>query len=609
MDISRHFRMGQNRSLRRLVLFLLLFAPSSHNAYCNAQESEVETSLVALLDAASGRNQKFQLRAVLQVPMDGRLQDFLVDVHRDGKEFDVSLVNPEYMMTIRRRATGTALALPRHKVVFIGMGEAPTDDHLAFEGLALRMISSNSEMGRVAPLMLTLEPRAVLKMAQSAMGAKIEDSGTSFKASGMQFRVTKPGQLAASLSGMKMRTGVAQLHQPLPPLNDWPEYHVEEVDRGELERTLVRGLRRAIEVVLPGDAFKSPYAEEREVDNGRLTWIEGQRVVILQGDAEQIGRAHGELIGFEVNLCIDSILHTHTLMHAMLTGKWLRKELVEVASQLRPHIPQSYLDENRALAEAVGQSPEVIDALNVFPEMFRCSGFAVSNSASSDGKPLVGRILDRPAPIGLHDCATIFVVSPKGKTPFVHVSYAGFTGCITGMNHAQIAASQTGFNGRATGQGVPATSMVRMALEQCSSIEGITELWKSIPRNGAYDFTLADGKSGLALAVSTTASVLELIRSGGDHVKFGSGIDDAVVVSQGERLAQLQARIREAHGKLTAESAVALMASPVSNELTLSNVLLVPSEGTLHLSNANHQSAATQGSYAKLEFRSLLPSP
>ena len=130
-----------------------------------AQDTPVEKDLFGLMDAASGRNSQFRMRAVFQLPMDGQTQDIMVDLNRDGQDYDLSLVHSDYSMIIRRRGPGTALAIPRHRVVYIGMGEAPAEDGLGYEGLAVRVISAFSEFGSMAPLMIQGQPAMVMSLA------------------------------------------------------------------------------------------------------------------------------------------------------------------------------------------------------------------------------------------------------------------------------------------------------------------------------------------------------------------------------------------------------------------------------------------------------------
>src|SRR5690606_16489791 len=76
-----------------------------------------------------------------------------------------------------------------------------------------------------------------------------------------------------------------------------------ELERTEIERQLSRGLRRACEVFAPSTLLTSPAERNRAVEHGELRWIGGQRVAILRGTPEQIGRAHGELLRDEAARC------------------------------------------------------------------------------------------------------------------------------------------------------------------------------------------------------------------------------------------------------------------------------------------------------------------
>jgi len=565
--------------------------------------------MAALLDAASGRNQKFWLRAVLQVPIDGRPQDMLVDIYRDGPQFDISIVHDTYAMTVRRRPEGTALALPKHRMVFVGTGETSLEDHCNFDGLALRLISSHCAIGRFAPMMLSLQPQVVLKMAQSSMGAKIENEGKSLKVSEMQIKVTMPGQVSATVSGMKMRAGVSELTAPLPGLNDWPNFTIQELDRVELERTLVRGIRRATEIVMPGALFAAPSTEPREVENGKLLWLDGQRVVVLRGTPEQIGKAHGELVGFEVTACIDSMLHTHGLLHAMTYGQWLKADLDIAVSKMKPHIPEGFQAEKLALATAVGQPIELIDTLNVFSELMMHSSFALTGSATTDGSCYHGRALDGMGSAGLHDCATVFIVAPDGKKPFISVGFAGLTGCFSGMNDAYLSATHVRITGTPHWDGIPASILLRLALEQCSTMEEVADLCQENPATGDAFCVLTDGKSNKALGIAMNSQGFELIWSGGSHVRFGQEIADTLLMSASGKPDKLRETVAKHFGSYDVIAATELLAQPMSEESNLQNVLFVPGEGVTYVSNADRKSQASEHKYVKIRFQELLASP
>ncbi len=109
---------------------------------------------------------------------------------------------------------------------------------------------------------------------------------------------------------------------------------------------------------------------------------------------------------------------------------------------------------------------EDIIVANFIPEMFHCSGFALSGSATKDGTLYHGRILDYGCDWRLQDHAVLTIAEPEGKIPFVNVTYAGFIGSVTGMNAERVSIGEMGGRGLGHWAGVPMAFLVRMALEE-----------------------------------------------------------------------------------------------------------------------------------------------
>ena len=143
----------------------------------------------------------------------------------------------------------------------------------------------------------------------------------------------------------------------------------------ELERQLAPGARRARWRSWPRrPLLTKPSTKPRRVPHGELRWIDGQRVALLHGSPEEIGRAHGELLHDEALACVDSVLYTFGTVQTIQSGRWFRHELDEAYARLKPHIPARHLAETRALAQALALDEATVEAVNVFPEMFHCSG-------------------------------------------------------------------------------------------------------------------------------------------------------------------------------------------------------------------------------------------
>src|SRR5207244_13267609 len=92
---------------------------------------------------------------------------------------------------------------------------------------------------------------------------------------------------------------------------------------------------------------------------GELRWIDGQRVVLLSGTPEGIGRAHGMLLKEEAYRCVDSVLYAFGTIQTVRTGRWFRQDLEAAYARLSPHIPDDHKREVRALAESLDFDPQL----------------------------------------------------------------------------------------------------------------------------------------------------------------------------------------------------------------------------------------------------------
>ena len=349
-----------------------------------------------------------------------------------------------------------------------------------------------------------------------------------------------------------------------------------------------------------------PAERAKKVEHGELRWVDGHRVVLLSGTPEEIGDAHGKLLKQEANRCIDSVMYAFGTAQTIVTGRWFRDDLDAAYSKLAKHIPERHKVETRAMAESLGLDKDLVEALNVFPEMFHCSGFALFGKATKDGKLYHGRVLDYMTEIGLQDAATTFIVAPEGMIPFANVGYAGFIGSVSGMNAEKISLGEMGGRGEGQWDGVPMATLMRRGLEECSSLAQVKDLWKNNPRTCEYYYVFADGEDRSAVGVAATPDKLQFVAPGEGHELLGDGIEDAVVLSAGSRLEELRKRVKTGYGKFDADSAQGLMCRPVAMKSNLHNVLFVPEDGVLYVANADHKHPAAERPYVKLDLLDLV---
>jgi len=562
------------------------------------------------LSCLAGQQPTFSITARINILMDGQPQAVDARLTRfDDQAFDLDLEHSEYAVQIRRRAAATALALPKHQVVYLGRGDVDPDDHLAPQGITRRLIGSGSMAAAYAPLLQQGDPNAAVLLLTGLLKATFDDAKQQWTAGDVTFKFSEDGRsLDVNLDESRVHLELSQTVSDASAADDWPGLKPAELSRSELEMQLARGVRRAFEILAPAPLLKSPAQTAKKVEHGELRWIDGQRVALLHGTPEQIGAAHGQLLQTEALRCVDSVLYTFGTVQTIRTGRWFRHDLEAAYERLAPHIPADHKHETAALAAALNVDSRLAQTVNVFPELFHCSGFAVFGQATRDGKLYHGRVLDYMTTIGLQDSAVTFIVAVDGKIPFANVGYAGFIGSVSGMNAQAISLGEMGGRGEGRWDGVPMATLMRRGLEECPTLDDVIRLWQDNPRTCEYYYVFADGKTNRAVGVAAVPEKVELVDPGQAHPLLGEGIQDAVVLSAGSRLEKLRQRVQERHGQIDAEVAQWLMSRPVAMQSNLHNVLFVPADGVLYVANADHQRPAAERPYVRLNLNELVQS-
>jgi isopenicillin-N N-acyltransferase like protein len=332
---------------------------------------------------------------------------------------------------------------------------------------------------------------------------------------------------------------------------------------------------------------------------GWLERIDGYPVLHLKGTPWEMGYQHGALLKESVR----------QNMHNLLTVKGDRA-LVEFAGmKLKPrhlidiivriqnkYVPKKYFEELDGLAAGSGLKVSDIRAANFIPELFHCSGFALMNSATKDGTLYHGRVLDYAVDWGLQEHAVVIVAEPDGGIPYVNISYAGFIGCVTGMNAKSVSIGEMGGRGLGHWAGVPMAFLVREALEKGDTLDKALAVFRDNPRTCQYYYVVADGKTNRAVGMEASWDVYRVVKPGEKHPLLPTPVKDCALLSAGSRYEELVRRVKAGHGRFTAETALHLMDRPVAMKSNLHNVLFEPKTTRFWVANASRdkQPAATQ---------------
>ncbi len=587
------------------VAVLLLTATTVH---AQKPQGELQRVLLPWAEILAGANTSFEVKADLSFPVSSKEQAVQLRMNRAGNEgFDLEITHEDYAIELRRRPSAFIVVLPKHNTVYLGEGTIDGPETLDPDQFWKLIGGPGTQLANYVPLITPKNAAALVGLAVSLSKLKYDAESDAYRAGSKTTLKLSPSQNSLSIQAGEVRAELTYgPQQPLRPADDFGGMTVKKISRAELETQFARGCRRGMELILPSANLVNPPQIPKSVPNGELRWVDGQRLVLLSGTPEEIGTAHAELLREESFRCLDSVLNVFGTLQMVRSGRWFREDLRDAAVRLLPHIPEDHRRETRAMASALGLDPQFVEELNVFPELFHCSGFAVFGNATQGGKLYHGRVLDYMTLIGLQDCATTFIIAPKGKIPFANIGYAAFIGSVSGMNAQTISLGEMGGRGEGNWDGVPMATLMRRALEECSTLDEVMALWTRSPRTCEYYYVFAEGKSRRAVGVAATPESIEFVHPGDEHPRLGPGIPDAVILSAGDRLQALRGRVQEKYGSIDTDVAQWLMCRPVAMKSNLHNVLFIPEDGIFYVANADHKRPAAERPYVEYRLNDLL---
>lgn len=347
-------------------------------------------------------------------------------------------------------------------------------------------------------------------------------------------------------------------------------------------------------VVLVGGLSLPAHAGSKTIARcgaGFLEEVDGYRVLHLKGSPYEMGYQQGALLKADIRELVRFLFEVKANELTVEVGgvKLLnpRRAIGGIAATQKKYVPPRFYEELQGLADGAGMNVQDVIVANFIPEMFHCSGFALSGSATKDGTLYHGRILDYGCDWKLQDHAVLTIAEPVGKIPFVNVTYAGFIGSVTGLNAQGVSVGEMGGRGLGHWDGVPMAFLVRMALEESTSLDDAVAVFRDNPRTCEYYYVVADGKTGKGVGMEACWDRFGVVGMGETHPRLPHSVKDAVLLSAGDRYEELVRRVEAGHGTFDAESARALMSRPVAMKSNLHSVLFEPKTGRLWVANAS----------------------
>src|SRR5262249_43116945 len=194
-------------------------------------------------------------------------------------------------------------------------------------------------------------------------------------------------------------------------------------------------LLAALLLVPPARAEESFKFPEGKYGKGELKYVDGVRVLTVEGTAEEIGEAVG-------TLALKPVKHLETLFMEFLKQRGIDKILPLFARScdgILARGPVEYRREIDAMAKASGFKRDLIVVANCYIDLAKlggCSTVVVEPARSASGKLLFSRNLDLPPLDRLHEFALVTVYRPKGKRAFAAIGYPGIIAGMSAMNDA-----------------------------------------------------------------------------------------------------------------------------------------------------------------------------
>jgi isopenicillin-N N-acyltransferase-like protein len=351
---------------------------------------------------------------------------------------------------------------------------------------------------------------------------------------------------------------------------------------------------------------------------GFLEDIDGARVLHVSGTPYEMGYQHGVLLKDEIHAMVRFLFDVKAkefseqlqldLGNGLLKLKPDAKAIIGTITAIqKKHIPPAHLEEIRGVADGANIDYDEILRANFIPELFHCSGFALSGKATKDGTLYHGRVLDYGCDWRLQEHAVVMIAKPNGKIPFVNITYSGFVGSVTGMNAKQVAIGEMGGRGLGKWNGTPMALLFRLALEEADDLDEAVAIFRDRPRTCQYYYVISDGKTGRAVGMEASHDAFGLVQMGESHPLLPHAVDDAVLLSAGERYELLVERVKQGYGTFNADSALRLMDRPVAMKSNLHNVLFEPKSTRFWVAHASKDAepAATQP-YQAFQLTELL---
>lgn len=279
------------------------------------------------------------------------------------------------------------------------------------------------------------------------------------------------------------------------------------------------------------------------------------KVIVMKGTPYEMGFQNGRLN--KDDIC-KNVYHIIGIVKAYANSKGVHEDAMdEVYELIAPFIPIEDKMEMRGLAHGAEIPLRVIHWLHAIPELSEyagkkqflrgkkyktekpekgsladpeletCSGVIAFDEATKNGDLFHLRVLDWIRELGAQRYPVIHVYQPDEGYASVSFSYAGFTGCFTGMNENHMAFGEMGYGNRnfETLEGVPFVFLFKKLLREAGTIQEALEIVKDSQRTCSYVYQFSGATQDPAVKGMMLVS---------DYRRFETLMDDQKFCDEGD---------------------------------------------------------------------------
>jgi hypothetical protein len=257
----------------------------------------------------------------------------------------------------------------------------------------------------------------------------------------------------------------------------------------------------------------------RSVPHGTLEVLNGYTVVSVEGTPGQMGTAYGTLLKPLIQRVVRAVI-----TQGVCEDPEARANILAGSRTMARFQPKNYLAELRAIAKAAEVDYQELLLLQYFGDVRRaiegrgsssfCTSFAALPPNTAGGICLVGRNFDY-FDQGVGEYARLLAhYRPKGKIPFVTVTWAGVINGWTLLSERGIVCSNnTAFGARSNSlEGISTCFLLRTVAERARSVDEGVALVRKGPRACGTAMLIASGRPPNAAIVEFDHDRIAVIR-------------------------------------------------------------------------------------------------